>query len=387
MIPMKIGVPREIAPGERRVALVPDTVARLSRSGSEVLVQQGAGEDAFFSDQEYRAAGATVHADAVEVLGGADVVVKVRPPTTNPALGRDEVDLLRGESTLIGILQPALNQDLATRLRARRITAFSMDAIPRIARAQSMDVLSSQSSIAGYKAVLIAASALGKFLPLMMTAAGTLAPAKVLVMGTGVAGLQAIATARRLGAAVQGYDIRPVAREQVESLGATFVTSHVVDQTETAGGYARELAEDAQRRERDLVRGVVSAADVVITTALIPGRRAPTLVTADMVAAMQPGSVIIDIAADMGGNCELTQPGETVLRHGVEIHGPTNLASTMPIHASQMYSRNIHNLLLHLMPDGQLQPDFDDVITRECCITHEGEVQPDTARAPVAAAA
>jgi H+-translocating NAD(P) transhydrogenase subunit alpha len=366
---------------------VPDTVARLSRAGNKVLVQQGAGEDAFFLDQEYRAAGATVHADAVEVLGGADVVVKVRPPTTNPALGRDEVDLLRGESTLIGILQPALNPDLAARLRARRITAFSMDAIPRIARAQSMDVLSSQSSIAGYKAVLIAASALGKFLPLLMTAAGTLAPAKVLVMGTGVAGLQAIATARRLGAAVQGYDIRPVAREQVESLGATFVTSHVVDQTETAGGYARELAEDAQRRERDLVRGVVSAADVVITTALIPGKRAPTLVTADMVAAMQPGSVIIDIAADMGGNCELTQPGETVLRHGVEIHGPTNLASSMPIHASQMYSRNIHNLLLHLMPDGQLQPDFDDVITRECCITHEGEVQPDTARAPVAAAA
>jgi H+-translocating NAD(P) transhydrogenase subunit alpha len=382
---MKIALPKEIAHGERRVALVPDTVARLTGAGSEVLVQKGAGEDAFFSDQQYREAGATVLADAAEVLGGAEIVVKVRPPMTNPVLGRHEVDLLGEGATLIGLLQPALNPDLGARLRARRITAFSMDAIPRIARAQSMDALSSQSSIAGYKAVLIAACALGKFLPLLMTAAGTLAPAKVLVMGTGVAGLQAIATARRLGAVVQGYDIRPVAREQVESLGATFVSAQLAEQTETAGGYARELAEDAQRRERDVVRSVACAADVVITTALIPGKRAPTLLTADMVADMQPGSVIVDVAAEMGGNCELTQPGETVVRHGVEIHGPTNLASSMSIHASQMYSRNIHNLLLHLVRDGQLQPDFDDVITRECCITYEPDIELDMGRTLIGA--
>jgi len=384
---MKIAVPREIAPAERRVALVPETVARLVKSGSDVLVESGAGESAYFADQAYQEAGATIVSDTAELFGNADVVVKVRQPMPNVLLGEHEADLLAEGSALIAFLQPLLNPELTLDLARKRITAFSMDAIPRIARAQSMDALSSQSSIAGYRAAILAAGALGKFFPLLMTAAGTLAPSRVLVMGAGVAGLQAIATTRRLGAVVQGYDIRPAAREQVESLGATFVSPQVADQTETSGGYARELAEDAQRRERELVRGVIRTADVVITTALVPGKRAPILVSEDMVADMQPGSVIVDIAAEMGGNCELTEPGATVCRYGVSIHGPTDLPSSMPVHASQMYSRNIFSLLQHLVGDGRLHLDFADVITRDCCVTHAGEVRHGPTRALVPASA
>ncbi len=373
-LPVRVAVPREVVPGEQRVALVPDTVERLVKAGFEVLVEADAGVGALFSDEDYRTAGATVGADAAALFGGADVVVKVQKPVERVGTGQHEAELMADGAMLIGFLQPLLNPDLVARLTRKRITSFSMDAVPRIARAQAMDALSSQSSIGGYKAALIAASSLGKLFPMMMTAAGTIPPAKVLVMGTGVAGLQAIATARRLGAVVQGYDIRPVAREQVESLGATFVSPQVVESTETAGGYAKQISDEAQQREREQVLAVVAASDVVIITALIPGRRAPILVTKAMVEAMRPGSVIVDLAAEMGGNCELTEPGASIVVNGVTIHGPTNLPATVPTHASQLYSRNLHNLLQHLTRDGQLTLDFEDTITRECCITHAGEV-------------
>ncbi len=377
---MKVVVPKEVAPGENRVALVPDTAARLVKAGFEVLVEAGAGAGALFADDEYTASGAAVVADVARLFGEADVVLKVQKPTARPT-GAHEVDLMAEGAALIAFLQSLLNPELVERLARKRISAFSMDAIPRIARAQAMDALSSQSSIAGYKAALMAAGALGKVFPMMMTAAGTIPPAKVLVMGTGVAGLQAIATARRLGAVVQGYDIRPVAREQVESLGATFLAPQIAESTETAGGYAQQLSDEAQQRERELVHSAVAAADVVITTALIPGRRAPILVTAAMVQAMRPGAVVVDLAAEMGGNCELTEPGTTVERHGVSILGPLNVPASVPTHASQVYSRNLQNLLQHLTRDGRLHLDFDDVITRDCCITHAGEIVHEASRA------
>ncbi|MBI4498685.1 MAG: Re/Si-specific NAD(P)(+) transhydrogenase subunit alpha [Chloroflexi bacterium] len=382
---MKVGVPKEIVTGERRVALVPDSVGRLLKAGFAVLVEAGAGEGAFYADRQYEDAGARIVTGAADLFGQADIVLKVQKPTVNDALGAHEVELMPEGATLITFIQPLLNPDLVRLLAKRRITSFSMDAIPRIARAQAMDALSSQSAVAGYKAVLIAANALGKFFPMMMTAAGTIAPTKVLVMGTGVAGLQAIATARRLGAVVQGYDIRPATKEQVESLGATFISPQLAEQTETTGGYAQQLAEDAQERERALVQRVVKGVDIVVTTALIPGRRAPVLVTAPMVQEMQPGSVIVDIAAEMGGNCELTEPGTVVVRHGVTIHGPLNLPSAMPVHASQMYARNISNMLLHLTREGQLHLDFEDSITGACCITHNGQVLHEASRALVSA--
>ena len=364
-----IGVVRERAAGERRVALVPEGVTRLKRAGLDVAVETGAGVAAQFADSAYAEAGATL-VDSLEGLSATcDIVLRVSAPLL------PEVELLRPEAVLIGLLQPTANPDLLAALAARGVTAFSLERVPRIARAQSMDVLSSQSSVSGYKAALIAAASLGKFFPMMMTAAGTIAPARVLVMGTGVAGLQAIATARRLGAVVQGYDIRPVAKEQVESLGATFVSPQVTGETQTSGGYATELSQDAQERERQAVMRAVSSADVVITTALIPGRPAPTLVTDEMVAAMAHGSVIVDIAAEAGGNCTLTRPGETVVEHGVSIIGPLNLPSTIPVHASQMFSRNVTSLLDLLIRDGRFAPDFDDQIVRECCVTYQGEVR------------
>jgi H+-translocating NAD(P) transhydrogenase subunit alpha len=378
---MRIGVPTETAAGERRVALVPESVGRLVRSGLEVVVQRGAGSRAYFLDAAYADAGATLLDTPEEVFEKADLVAKVAKLSTS------EVELVRPGAIVVSLLQPGTSLDLLTRLVERGLTALSLELIPRIARAQSMDVLSSQSSLSGYKAALIAAASLGKFFPMMMTAAGTIPPARVLVMGTGVAGLQAIATARRLGAVVQGYDIRAAAKEQVESLGATFVSPQVSGDTETKGGYAKELSADAQEREQQVVHGIVAAADVVITTALIPGRPAPRLVPASMVAAMQPGSVIVDIAAEMGGNCELTEPGATVTRHDVVIHGPVNLPSTMPLHASQLYSRNVFNLLQHLIRDTEVVLDLEDVITRDCCVTHQGEVRHQPSRSLVATAA
>lgn len=372
---MKIAVPKEVAPGERRVALVPHTVARLADSGMDILVESGAGEGALYSDEEYEKAGATIVRNARDLYASADVVLKVQRPTMNEAMGVHEVELLAENTVLIAFLQPLSNVELVERLARKRITAFSMDAIPRIARAQAMDALTSMASITGYKAALLAANLLGRFFPMMVTAAGTLPPARGLVLGAGVAGLQAIATARRLGAVMYGYDVRPATKEQVQSLGATFIEAQVAaSEAEAAGGYARELAQEAQERERQLIHQHIKTMDFVVTTAAVPGRRAPVLITGDMVRDMRPGSVIVDVAAETGGNCELTRPGETVVEHGVTIHGPLDLPSSMATHASQMYSRNISTLLRHLVRDGQFRLDFQDEITRSCCITHEGRI-------------
>ncbi|MFQ5803472.1 MAG: Re/Si-specific NAD(P)(+) transhydrogenase subunit alpha [Candidatus Methylomirabilales bacterium] len=373
---MKVGVPKEIVVGENRVALVPDAVGLLRKAGLQILFESGAGEGAFFPDRAYEAAGATIVSDPVALLTEADVVLKVQTPVLNPNLGKHEVELIRERAALISFLQPLSDPDLVNRLAERKITSFSMDRIPRIARAQKMDVLSSQSTVAGYKAVLTAASSLGKFFPMLVTAAGTIPPARVLVLGAGVAGLQAIATARRLGAIVQAYDIRPAVKEQVESLGGIFLGLDLVgENTEDASGYAEVLSAESQKREKVLLRRHVPEADIVITTALIPGKRAPVLITAEMVQDMKAGSVIVDLAAEMGGNCELTEPGSVVTRHGVTIQGPLNVPSTMPVHASQMYSKNISSFLLQLVRNGKLELDFNDPITNDTCITHEGRVR------------
>lgn len=384
---MKVGVPREIAAGERRVALVPDAVARLVAAGTEVVVETGAGEEATYDDDSYTQAGASIAPDAASLYGGADVVLKVQAPAMNSVHGKHEAELISGDATLIALLQPLTNLDLVRTLSERGVTSFSMDTIPRIARAQSMDALSSMSSLAGYKAVLLASNSLAKYFPMMITAAGTYAPAKGLVLGAGVAGLQAIATARRLGAVLQAFDVRPVVKEQVESLGATFVGLTEEMHTEDAGGYATELAEETQRKERELIHTYAREADFVICTALIPGRPAPLLITEDMVKDMRRGSVIVDLAAEAGGNCEVTEPGEEVVKHGVIVNGPLNLASTMPLHASQMYSRNISTLFAHLVKDGELALDFDDAIVQGCCITHNGSVVYEPAQARLAEAA
>jgi NAD(P) transhydrogenase subunit alpha len=361
---MKVGVPKETAAGERRVALVPDGVRRLVDAGVQVLVERGAGDEAAFLDSAYEGAGARIVDD---VVADADLVAKVQRPS------EEEVGRLREGQTLVAFLQPLTSPELVRALAERRVTAFSMDSIPRITRAQPMDALSSQSTVSGYKGVLLAAANLGKFFPMLTTAAGTIAPARVLVLGAGVAGLQAIATARRLGAVVSAFDVRPVVKEQVESLGATFLELDV-EGAEGVGGYAVALAGDQHEREQELIARHVAESDAVITTALIPGQPAPVLITEDAVRAMRPGSVIVDLAAEAGGNCGLTQPGETVVRDGVTIVGETNLPATMPIHASQMYSRNVWTLLDHLISDGELALDFDDEITRETCVTHDGRV-------------
>ena len=372
---MKIGVPAEIEAGERRVALIPDTVTRLVTAGMEVVVEAGAGAGALISDQAYQAAGATIVSGPATLYGEADVVLKVGKPSVNDAAGRHEVDMMRAGSVLVAMLQPLSDPVLVRRLADRGVTSFSMDTIPRIARAQSMDVLSSMASIAGYKAALIAASSLGKIFPMMITAAGTLAPSKGLVIGAGVAGLQAIATSRRLGAVVYAYDVRPVVKEQVQSLGATFVELEgTAVGAEDASGYAREQSEEDQRVSRDLIHRHVQDMDFVISTAAVPGRPAPVLITKEMVVDMRLGSVIVDIAAESGGNCELTRPGEEIVEHGILIVGPLNLPSSLPTHASQAFSRNISNLLLHVAKEGQVRLDFDDEITRACCITHDGEI-------------
>jgi H+-translocating NAD(P) transhydrogenase subunit alpha len=361
---MKVGVPKETAAGERRVALVPDGARRLADAGVDVIVEKGAGAGAAFGDEAYEEAGAQPVAEA---YGAADLICKVQRPSD------EEIARLREGQALVAILQPLTSPELVQALAERGVTAFSMDSIPRITRAQPMDALSSQSTASGYKAVLLAAVHLGKFFPMLTTAAGTIAPARVLVLGAGVAGLQAIATARRLGGVVSAFDVRPVVKEQVESLGAQFLELDV-EGAEGVGGYAVALAEDQHAREQELIGRHVAESDAVITTALVPGRPAPMLITADAVRAMRPGSVIVDLAAEAGGNCELTEPGETVVKDGVTIVGETNLAATMPTHASQMYSRNVVTLLDHLLTDGELVLDFEDEITRETCITHDGRV-------------
>ncbi|MDD5037742.1 MAG: Re/Si-specific NAD(P)(+) transhydrogenase subunit alpha [Dehalococcoidales bacterium] len=365
---MKVGVPKEIVPNEKRVALAPDIIKKLTGAKVEVLIEKEAGKDAFLLDSMYQEAGCKIVADAAALYKESDIILKIQKP--EPA----EINMLREGVVLIALLQPLVNQDLVKQLTKKKVTAFSMDAVPRIARAQSMDALSSMSSIAGYKAVLISALKLGKYLPMMMTAASTMPPAKVLILGAGVAGLQAIATAHRLGAKVEAFDVRPVVKEQVESLGGTFVALEATN-AEDAGGYAKELSEDHAKRERELIQKHAIASDVVITTALIPGRPAPILVTKETVAAMKAGSVIVDIAAETGGNCELTKPGKEIVENGVTIIGPLNLPSDMAMQASQLYSKNISNLLFLMLKDGQLNLNFEDVIIKDCCITHKGEIQ------------
>jgi NAD(P) transhydrogenase subunit alpha len=361
---MRVGVPKERAAGERRVALVPELAGRLAANGFEVLVERGAGEAASFPDEAYEAAGARVVDD---VYGEADAVAKVQKPS------EEEVARLRKDQVLIGFLQPLTDPEGIARLAGRGVTAFAMESIPRTTRAQSMDALSSQATVSGYKATLLAADRLPKFFPMLMTAAGTVAPAKVLVLGAGVAGLQAVATARRLGAVVTGFDVRPVVREQIESLGANWLDLGVVGE-ETEGGYAQELSEEQQRHQQEELEARLPDFDVVITTALIPGRAAPRLIPAGAIAAMRPGSVIVDLAAEAGGNCELTEPGEEVVREDVTIAGPLNLPSSMPFHASQLYARNVSALLEHLAPEGELALDFDDEITAGACVTPKKEV-------------
>jgi NAD(P) transhydrogenase subunit alpha len=381
---MSMGVPRECAPGERRVALVPASLQPWIKAGIEVRVESGAGLAASFPDEAYRQAGAKVLTDAREVLG-ADIVCKVREPETRADSGLDEAAALREGGVLIGFLNAARHPALVEKLTARRVTVFAMERVPRITRAQKMDALSSMSTVAGYKAVLLAAEALPRFFPLLMTAAGTIPPARVFVLGAGVAGLQAIATSRRLGAVVEAFDVRPAVREEVQSLGATFVAPEAVSESAVgAGGYAKALAEEQEKKMREVISGSVQNSDVVISTANVPGRRAPIMVTEEMVKRMKPGSVIVDLAAESGGNCELTSPGADVVRHGVTIRGPLNLAATMPVHASQMYARNVGALLAHLIPDGTLKLDFDDEITRGTCLTHAGRLM--DAPAPAAPA-
>ncbi|TCJ19706.1 NAD(P) transhydrogenase subunit alpha [Rubrobacter taiwanensis] len=420
---MKVGIVREARGGENRVALVPETVEKLVRDGFEVLVESGAGRE-YHPDEEYREAGARVAESAGEVFGSADIVLKVQRPT------QEELPLLREGSVLITSIQPAFYPELVQRIAAAGVTLFSMDLIPRITRAQAMDTLSSMASLAGYKAVLLGANALGKYLPMMTTAAGTTRAAKVLVLGAGVAGLQAIATARRLGAEVEAFDIRPETKEQIESLGARFLESaepggaaaeeeEVVEEERvlspfarlmvalgfysfaerdgkeegpeagiaeeaesgaSTGGYATVQPEEKQRRDREMIRERLREMDLVITTAAVPGRRAPVLITKDMVEEMRPGTVIVDLAAETGGNCELTVPGKVVEHNGVRIHGPLNLPGSVPVHASQMYSRNMYALLSYLADRDEegnlrLKLDFEDEITDAACVTHAGEIR------------
>ncbi|MGH2382516.1 MAG: Re/Si-specific NAD(P)(+) transhydrogenase subunit alpha [Candidatus Limnocylindria bacterium] len=369
---MKIAVPRETAEGETRVALTPLIAGQLVSDGAEVLVQAGAGEASSNTDEAYREAGATIVPDAPALYGQADVVLRVGRPSD------EEVEMLPEGAILIGTLGTLSNPELAQKLAKQGVTAISMDAIPRITRAQSMDTLSSQATVGGYKAVLIAAERLPKFMPLLTTAAGTVRPAKGIVMGAGVAGLMAIGTARRLGAVVEATDVRPAVKEQVQSLGGTFLEVEMTDEekakAETAGGYATEMSDDYKRRQAELIAERVKEADFVITTALIPGRPAPRLVTDAMVKSMKPGSVIVDMAAEMGGNVEGTEPGREVVKHGVTIIGITNLPATMPGSATQMYAKNLQTLIKHLVKDGEINLDLDDEITRGATITHAGNV-------------
>ena len=363
---MRIGVPKETAANERRVALTPDVAGRLTKGGHAVVIERGAGMAAFFPDDAYSAAGATI-GDRATVLGQSEIVLQVQAPHAA------ELAQYREGSALVAFFQPV--PEFLRALAQRRLTVFSLVLLPRITRAQPMDVLSSQATVAGYKAVLLAASAAGRVLPMLVTAAGTLSAARVLVLGAGVAGLQAIATARRLGAIVSAFDVRPAVKEQVQSLGAIFLEMAIEEHAETAGGYAKELSDETHRKELAFLASAVKDADIVISTAAIPGKKAPVLLTAAAVEGMKPGSIIVDLAAETGGNCELTQPGSEIVRHGVSILGPLNLPSTVPLHASQMYARNVSAFLGHITQDGKLRLDFEDPIIRDTCVTHAGEVR------------
>jgi NAD(P) transhydrogenase subunit alpha len=363
---MKLGVPKESAEGERRVAMVPEVVGRLAKTGVDVVVEPGAGDAARIPDEAFTEAGATIGSP-----WDADVVVKVQPPSP------EEIGRLRRGGIFIGFLSPLTNPEIAEALAGQGVTAFAMESIPRISRAQSMDALSSQANVGGYKAVLIAANDFGRYFPMLMTAAGTVKPAKVLVLGAGVAGLQAIATAKRLGASVQGFDVRAAVKEQVESLGAKFVKLIVDFDAESEGGYARQLTDEEQEQQRAALADVIAAVDIVITTAQVPGKRAPLLVTEDAIERMAPGSVIVDMAGDSGGNTALTKAGETVVEHGVTIAAPLNLPASMPESASNLYARNIHALIeLMVDDDGNLALDWSDEVIAKAAVAGKQEPAP-----------
>ncbi len=365
---MKVVIPKETANGERRVAVVPDVVPKLSGAGFDVWIQAGAGLEAHHDDSAYQEAGARVTSDLTELFKDASAVLKVQPPTL------DEVNLIPPNALLISFLYPARNTEVTASLAKRNVTALALELLPRISRAQSMDALSSQASLAGYKAMIMAAARLDKIIPMQMTAAGTLAPARVFVMGAGVAGLQAIATARRLGAIIEAFDVRTAVKDEIESLGAKFIEIPL-ESSEGTGGYAAEQSEDYLRRQRELLAERIAASDIVITTAAVPGKKAPTLVTSEMVSRMRPGSVIVDLAAESGGNCEVTSPGEETVFNGVKIVGLYDVPSSVSVHASQTYSRNVGNFLLALLKEGQIQIDFNDELVNASCVTHSGETR------------
>lgn len=372
---MVVGVPKEIFPGERRVGLVPAVVPNLVKAGFEVVVQSGAGTEAGYLDAYYTEKGAKIVGDRAEVFKTADIVVQVLCYGSNDKTGKDDLALFRRDQVLVGFLRPLGSLETVQEIAARGVSAFSVELMPRITRAQSMDALSSMSTICGYKAVLMAAGLLPRLFPMMTTAAGTITPARVFVIGAGVAGLQAIATARRLGAVASAYDVRPAVKEQIQSLGGRFVELPIeAKDAQDARGYAQAQDETFYQRQRELLGRVVAESDVVITTAVIPGKKSPVLVTKEMVASMAPGSVIVDLAAERGGNCELTRPSEVAVEHGVSIVGTINLASTVPYHASQMYAKNVTTFLVHLFKGGKPELNLEDEITRETLVTRHGEI-------------
>ncbi len=372
-MPISVAVPKETTADEQRVALDPIVAERFSKLGCKVLIEAGAGVSAHNVDSAYGSA--EVIADRAELLGKADVLFKVQPPTDA------EIDALKEGAVVVSFLQPHKSPERVAKLRDRKITSFAMELIPRISRAQSMDALSSQAAVAGYKAALMAADRSGRFFPMLTTAAGTIRPSKVLVIGAGVAGLQAIATAKRLGAMVEGYDVRAATKEQVQSLGAKFVDTGVA--AEGTGGYARELTEDEKQKQADILAKHIAQADAVITTAAIPGRASPKIILAAVVEQMKEGAVIIDLAAEGGGNCELTKPGEQIVHNGVIIYGPLNVPSMLPVHASEMYAKNLLNFLSPMIKDGELNLDWDDEVIRDSALTHAGEIKHAATRALV----
>ena len=372
---MIVGVPKESYPGERRVALVPAVVPSLTKAGFEVSIESGAGASAGYPDAQYTEKGAKIAASRADLFASADIVLQVLGPGANDVTGNADLALYRKGQVVVGFLRPLASAQDTGRLASSGVTSFAVELVPRITRAQSMDALSSMATVSGYKAVLMAANVSPRFFPMMTTAAGTITPARVLIVGVGVAGLQAISTARRLGAVASAYDIRPAVKEQVQSLGGKFVELPLeITGAQDTRGYGTQQSEDVIKKQRELLATTVGGSDVVITTAVVPGKKAPILVTADMVKGMAPGSVLIDLAAERGGNCELTKPGETTIQHGVSIVGPINLAGTVPYHASQMYARNLMTLLVYLAKDGKLQFNMQDEVTRETMLTREGEI-------------
>jgi H+-translocating NAD(P) transhydrogenase subunit alpha len=372
---MKIGIPKEVVKGENRVAFVPSLVAQVKKKNHEVIIESGAGLGSMFADELYEKAGAKIVKSAKDVYAAADIIFKVQAPTTHPLTGKNEAEMVREGTVYVGYLAPFTNAEAIRILAGRKVTSFGMEFIPRITRAQSMDSLSSMATIAGYKAVIIAADSLPRIFPLMMTAAGSITPATVVVLGAGVAGLQAIATAKRLGAKVEAFDPRAVVKEQIESLGATFIPMANIEDVSTTGGYAKEQSDDFLRKEQEAIASRLHKADVVITTAQIFGKKAPVLITEEMVKLMPPGSIIVDLAAEQGGNCSLTRVNEVVQKHGVSIHGVTNLPATVPVNSSQMYTKNLVTLFLHLYADPVKGLDFEDEIVKGACMTHNGEIK------------